>query len=270
LSARPYKLFGSHERAALAAALEEAVAGWSAAWLPAPAVARVQCAPAHEARPRSRGEWTRLAGSPHDWIAIAAGEAGYQALGRALCGGADPRLAAPFTGDSEIGAEVARAALEDLATTLLGVREPKRLYGEAGAPPEGAFTAGSACYGAELAFSMGTASAGTAGAASALLVSGGEWTLRLLRARLGRPAAARLAERRAALSGQRIALQVLAGTAEMDVRALRSLAAGDVIALDARIDRPLEVTAGSGAPLCHAHLGSRAGRRAAALSSLRS
>jgi hypothetical protein len=56
----------------------------------------------------------------------------------------------------------------------------------------------------------------------------------------------------------------------MDVRALRSLAEGDVIALDARIDRPLEVTSASGAPLCHAHLGSRAGRRAAALSSLRS
>jgi flagellar motor switch/type III secretory pathway protein FliN len=263
VSARPYKLFGSHERAALAAALEEAVAGWSAAWLPAPAAARVQCAPAQEARPRSAAEWARLAATPHEWIAIAAGDAGRQALARALCGGADPRLRSPFSGESEIGAEVARAALEDLAATLLGARDPKRLFGEAGAPAQDAFAAGSACYGVEVAFGAETAGA-------ALLVTSADWTLRLLRARLGRPPAARLAERRAALAGQPIALRVLAGAVEMDVRALRGLAAGDVIALDARIDRPLEVTTASGAPLCHAQLGVREGRRAAALSSLRS
>jgi hypothetical protein len=261
LSARPYKLFGSHERAALAAALEDAVGGWSAAWLPQPAPARVQCAPACEAPRRAAAAWTRLTAAPLDWLAIAAAESDLQALAQALCGGADARLRAPLGGESALGTEVARAALEDLAATLLGAREPKHGYGEPAAPAGDCFAQGSACYSLVLAF----------GAGAAQLVASADWTLRLLRARLGRPAALpRLAERRAALAEERIALQVVAGAVEMDVRALRGLAAGDVIALDARIDRPLGVTSASGTPLCNAQLGSRGGRRAAALSSFRS
>ena len=263
MSARPWKLFGSHERAALAAAFEDALAGWCAAWLPAPAAARAQCAPACEAPPRPGAEWTRLSGAAQDWIAVASTEEERQALARALCGGADPRLRAPLTGESALGAEAARAALEDLAATLLGAREPKHALGEAAAPAPECFANGSACY--SVALDIG----GTAGAAR--LVTSADWTLRLLRARRGRPAAPpRLAERRAALAAQRVALQVIAGSIEMDVRALRGLAAGDVIALEARIDRPLGVTTASGTPLCQAQLGSRGGRRAAALSSLHS
>jgi len=265
MEARPYKLFGARERSLVAAALEESLAAWSAAWLPAPAAARIDCAPACEAPARRAGRgaasWSLLSAAHADWIAAAAGEDDLCALAQALCGGADPRLRAPLTAASEIAAEAAARALGELCATLLSSPGGKSTRGEAAAPPADAWSAGSACYSAEVAI----------GAGRVTLVTSAEWTLRLLRARLGPAAAApRPAERRAGVAGQRVALQVVAGWVEMDVRALRALAVGDVIALDARIDRPLSVATGSGMPVCSARLGSLGGRKAVSLSAFRS
>lgn len=266
MEALPYKLFGTHERAALAAALEGSLAAWAAAWLPTPGAIRIDCAPACETPARRAGRgpgsWIRLAGTQGgEWIAAAVAPDDLLVLAQALCGGADPRLLTAFAGSSEIAGEAADSALHELCASLLGSPQARSTRGDEAAPPQSAFTAGSACYGAEI----------TLGAAKMVLVTGAEWTLRLLRGRLGAPGAApRLAERRSGVAGQCVALQVVAGWAEMDVAALRGLAVGDVIALDARIDRPLVLAGAAGAPLCHARLGSRGGRRAVALSALRS
>jgi hypothetical protein len=239
---RPYKLFGAHERAALEKTVQTRLAAWGSAWLAeAPAV---ECAPAPELAARlaaGGAEWRASVLQNGDSIALRSDD---KRLAAALCGQAD-------AGDSCYARHAAEEATRELAWALLGGREAQAAKGL----PEDAWLPGSACYACEI--SLGAARIG--------VVSNAGWTLHLLRSQLPRPPAARLAERRAALAGQRVELRAVAGWAELQLGALRGLDVGNVIALEARIDRPMSLATPSGAVLCGARLGHREGRKAVSL-----
>lgn len=93
--------------------------------------------------------------------------------------------------------------------------------------------------------------------------------------RLCRTTLARAPRERAAPQGVRAAvreldatLRVEVGHAELTLAHLQTLAVGDVIALGSRVDRPLALVGEDGTVLCHAHLGTVAGRRAVELMTL--
>jgi hypothetical protein len=242
---RPYKLFGAHERAAMEKAVDARVSAWRAAWLAD--AAGIECAPAPELAARlagCAGEWRASVLQNGDSIALRSDET---RLAGALCGRAD-------AGDSPYARHVAEEALRELAAALLGSREAKAAKGL----PEDAWLPGSACYACHI----------QAGAARIGVVSNAAWTLRLLRALLPRPPGARLVERRAAVADQRLEVRAVAGWADLQLGVLRGLDVGNVIALEARLDRPVNLATPSGAVLCSARLGQREGHKAVSLAAV--
>jgi flagellar motor switch/type III secretory pathway protein FliN len=245
MRARPYKLFGAHERALLAELLEQRVRQWARDWFPARPPLRLECFPAG----LERRDWLGFSNAAGEWCALGAAEAEIEALAAELCG------ASARPGASALAAEAARAALHELAATLAGgsVSPLEQAAPDFAAPGSAAFTARV-----------------TLGAAALRLVASPEWTLRALRERLPAPAAAPLAGRREAIASRPVALRVVAGWAEIELAELRGLQAGDVITLAARVERPMSlVLEGREAPLCGARVGLKDGRRAAALVSSR-
>jgi len=65
-----------------------------------------------------------------------------------------------------------------------------------------------------------------------------------------------------AIRGATVRLSAEVGQVEIDLRALRALAPGDVIRLGRSLDEPLTLVAPGGDTVCHGHLGASAGRRA--------
>lgn len=256
-SARPFRLFGRRERAALAAAAEERVRAWAAQWLPRGAAPRAQCVPAPERASRLVGftGWGRLEASQGAWLALPGLEPAREGLALAICGAPDDDAR------SALALEAAGQALQALAAAILGA--PAALdarRGREAEPDPDAWSLGSPAM--ALRLELGAAESFTTIEA----VTHPGWALRVLE-QAPRPAPARLAERRQALGGQRIELRVLAGSVELDVRSLRELAVGNVIALDTRIDEPMAVVVAGGAQraACVARLGSLEGRKAVAV-----
>jgi hypothetical protein len=252
MAERPYKVFGAHERAAVAAAIEARVAAWAAAWLPEAAAPRVESAPASELEPRlaAAAGWTRHAAQNGESVALLVPEKDLQELAAILCGCTDARARAG-DGVSEIAGELAQTALRELALSLLDARAVS--VSQAG--PDDAWVPHCAAYAAEIML----------GAACVGVVSSAAWTLRLLKEKLPRPQPARLSDRRSAVAAQTVRLQAVAGWAELDCGVVQALAVGNVIALETRIDRPMTLATMSGTALCGARLGSLEGRRAVSL-----
>jgi len=245
MRARPYKLFGAHERAALVELVEQRFARWAREWLPAQPAPRLEC---FAALPAASGEWI-AAGSGGEWWAIGAAAGEIDALAAALCG-RDARA-----GRSALAAQAARAAAAELAAALAGANAAP-LEGATPPPP----ARGSA----------GVSALAVVGDARLRLASSAEWTLRALKERLPAPPPARLTGWRQAIAPLPVGLRVVAGWAELELGELRGLEVGDVITLDARLERPMRVELGaSGAPVCSARLGLREGRRAASLTAAR-
>ena len=240
MRARPYKLFGAHERAALRELIEQRFARWARDWLPAQPAPRLECfVPGGHAA----GEWI-AAGTEGQWWAI---QTDLDALARAIY------AQQAHATRSTLAAQAARAALQELAAVLAG-NNAVALEGAAPPPP----ARGSA----------GVSALATLGEARLRLASSDEWTLRALKERLPAPPPARLAGRRQAIAALPVGLRVVAGCAELELGELRGLARGDVITLDARLERPMRVELGAGGvPLCAARLGLREGRRAISLTS---
>jgi hypothetical protein len=253
MAQRPYKLFGAHERAAAAAAIEARVAAWAAEWLPEAAAPRVEAAPASELEPRLAAAegWSRHAAQNGESVALLVPEKDLQELAALLCGCAEARRSLAGEAASEIVGELAQAALRELASGLLDARAVS--ISRAG--PDDAWLPHCAAYAAEI----------TLGAARVGVVSSAAWTLRLLREKLPRPQPARLTDRRSAVAAQTVRLHAVAGWAELDCGVVQALAVGNVIALEARIDRPMSLATMSGTTLCGARLGSLEGRRALSL-----
>ena len=269
MNARPYKLFGAAERAHIEEHVGAAVAAWREAWVPAGAAVRTECAPASGAARRfpaakASGWLSFVAGnsaSADSHWAMPAAQAAGGALACFLCGVGDSRARPGYSGDSAIADAAARQALRELAAALLGVPAASVAAREDEGGPDGrTWEKGSASLALWL----------TLGDAALTFVSSPGWALRLLKARLPRSAPARLESRRQAVAGRKVALQVVAGSVELELGELRSLSPGNVIALGTRIDTPLNVVgAGRGLPLFRGRLGTAQDRRAIALVGLR-
>jgi len=261
MSTRPYKLFGTSERARIEDLVSAAAKAWREVWLPAGAPLRTEWAPASGAArrfpaPDSVGWLTFAAGDSH-W-AMAAERGVIAALAAALCGVADVKARPGYAGESGIAGEAARRALRHLAAGLLRVPpESVRAREDDGAPAAHAWEKGSASIALWLAL----------GDTTLRFVSSPGWALQLLSERQAKSAAAaRLESRRHAVTDRAVTLQVVAGWVELELGVLRGLSPGNIIALGTRIDTPLSIVgAGRSVPMFRGKLGSAQGRRAVAL-----
>jgi hypothetical protein len=250
---RPFKLFGAHERAAMAALLEARVAAWAGAWLPEGVELQLEIGPAAEVEPRmaDASGWSRYAAPNGDAVALRVQERDLAELAAALCGAGEGRRGRTFAGVSALSEHVGGAALRELASGLLEAKSVSVAQGAL----EDAWLPYSAAYAAEIAL----------GAARIAMVASGTWALRMLKEKLPRPAPARLIDRRSAMSAQTLRLHAVAGWAELDLGVVQALAVGNVIALEVRLDRPMTLATASGTPLCSARLGLLDGRKAVCL-----
>lgn len=252
---RRYKVFGERESGQLRDLVRSVADAWAEDWLPPSIGAGTEWAPAAGLAARFEGaSWARYsAGDGEEWICAEEGDPVLQALGAALFGAA--------TGSSAIAAELARLALQSLAGGFLG-GDPellKRRTGAAAAPPATFWLPGSA----------GTTVRLRLGPLDLRILASPAWTLRRLHERpAGAPGGAPLAALRDAVRGAACELRVLAGTARLDLRELRQLRPGDVIALGNRVDGALAVEL-AGRALLEARLGFIGGRRAVALAAPR-
>ena len=209
------------------------------------AAPRVEAAPASELEPRLAAAegWSRHAAQNGESVALLVPEKDLQELAALLCGRAEARRSLAGEAVSEI---VRRARAGGATRAGVGpARRARRLH-LAGRPGR-AWLPHCAAYAAEI----------TLGAARVGVVSSSAWTLRLLREKLPRPQPARLTDRRSAVAAQTVRLLAVAGWAELDCGVVQALAVGNVIALEARIDRPMSLLATmSGTTLCGARLGS--------------
>lgn len=90
----------------------------------------------------------------------------------------------------------------------------------------------------------------------------------LQRSRTKSNASSPLASVRNAVASQPAKLEVLVGTAELPLPELATLAVGDVIKLDRRLEEPVLVKLGPGAPLCAGYLGTQGKHKAVQLAPL--
>ena len=102
------------------------------------------------------------------------------------------------------------------------------------------------------------------GAQALALVGSPVWVAQQLaaRPRAKPPLRAELADPRLCIARARLSLQAWAGKASVEIGVLQTLAPGDVIWLDARIDEPLPVSVQGRESGRTAYLGSVEGRRA--------
>jgi flagellar motor switch/type III secretory pathway protein FliN len=246
---RPYRLFGATERGLLHAAAEETLRAWAEDWLPAATARGAECAPACEAAPRLAAVdgWACVPAEREGWVACASPQAAAAALATGIYGAAASALATA----------AAAQALRDLMRRFAAGAGADWRAGEDASPPADAWLAGTA------AFSIGIAVA----TARVDLVVGPGWTRATLDAQPPRRERTALASRREALERQPVGLAVLAGTLEVDLRTLRALVPGDVVALDTPLREPLRlvVAAAVDRVVGRGRLGARRGRRALAL-----
>jgi Type III flagellar switch regulator (C-ring) FliN C-term len=236
---RPFKLLNESERGWLARQVRTTLGDWCTAWLPAVPAGAVRCTdPAQRAA-------TLLAAEPSHWLSFthrdAALSIGHRevALSIALDDDLERWLA-----DALLGAErrsalvdgVTSAALFDLAGRLLqGVQAGAAVPAAAEqAPAQRCWQRGSGAVIVEAEL----------GAHTLALVASPAWVTHRLASRPRSHALPRaeLADPRQCVGRARLSLQAWAGSAPVEIGELRTLAPGDVIRLDARIDQPLAVT----------------------------
>lgn len=231
MDVRAFKLLNESERGWIARPVRTALAEWLAAWLPAVTAGAVRCIDS------TQRAASRLAAEPSHWLTFAHRDA---ALSIALDDEVERWLAEALLGAERRSAlvdGVTSAALSDLAGRVLHA-------GPAGAavvpvaadqpPAQGCWQRGSGAAIVEADL----------GARTLALVASPSWVMQQLaaRPRTRAPARAELADPRQCVGRSRLSLQAWAGNASVEIGELRTLAPGDVIRLDARIDQPLAVT----------------------------
>jgi hypothetical protein len=244
---RPFKLLNASERNWLARNARAALGEWLAAWLPATVADAVRCIDT------SQRATTRLAAEPPRWLGFTHRDA---TLSIALGADFEPWLAKSLLGAdrrSALADDVTLAALTDLAGRLLdaGAAAPAL----AQQPPAGhCWQRGSGAAIVEAYL----------GEHVLALVGSPAWVAQQLaaRPRAKVPARPEPADPRQCLGGARLSLQAWAGSASVEIGVLQTLAAGDVIRLDARIDQPLQIRVQGCETGRRAWLGSAEGRRA--------
>jgi flagellar motor switch protein FliM/N len=247
----PFRLLAASERSRIAAAAGEAFARWMSDWFGSGAEAGVEARPASEARPGSddAAPLARAADGAR-WVAVLAGQGAWRA--------AAARFAAQAGDTWSARGElppVLRGAVEECFTALADeLLALARVHAAArGAEVE-----------LEAAWRHGSGAAAVAGDLD------GEHVEAVLSPGLvselvgaGRPPPrGGLARRMDCIQDRRVGLRVMAGSADLGIGSLISIAPGDVIVLDARIDQTFALTGAGGAPLGRGFLGASGGSKA--------
>ena len=240
MAANDFRLLGSAQLAWLHERGAALVAGWAGDWL-RDAAPDIRVHPADHAPP-----------PPGPWLTLALGDAACSV--RRVVGVAERLMfgAAAMQQPSELAREAADAAWVDLAQRCLAAGASAVPSGQA--PPAAAWRRGSGALRIDLVWPAGE---------TALLLDGratAHWLA--ARHRPPRAAPARMHDLRAASGHGRLRLKAWSGAAEIDIATLQSLAVGDVIPLDLRIDEPLCVSVDGRPALARAFLGTQGGRRA--------
>jgi flagellar motor switch protein FliM/N len=249
---RAFRLLGESQLARVAAASGEAFARWSGAWFGPGLECAVEARPAANAGPARLADaqlHVRAAGGG-SWAAVVAGAGAYRAAARRFASQAGETWAA--------GGElppVLRGAAEECFAALAG-----EIVGAAGAERPAR----------DVEAELDAAYRHASGAAAASATLDGEPILALLGPELvstlcgvARPRArGGLAPRMDCIQDARLELRAVAGGAELGIGALLSIAPGDVIVLDARIDQTFPLAGPGGAALGRGFLGSSDGSKA--------
>ncbi len=259
MNVSPFKLLNESELLQIKSSLQRALDRWRGNWFgdaPDWGVAAMQAgklpppgASEEASRIRSLGGET--------WVAAFAGRRFGGVLAAALAGRA-------FEGERS---SAATPLIRDAADRCLAALCDEIVGSPAGAGPQGETKA--------TGFSLRPALRAGSGAAAAIVEIAGERLTLLLGRELvlgmiAAPGAAPrggLATRAQSIHGGKVRVRVVAGSAELDVSALCSVAPGDVILLDTGLDAAFGLVNAEGLALARGYLGTREGRKAFQLTS---
>lgn len=247
MTARPYRLLGASDRAAIQAALTEPLAAWGRTWLGEDSALRLELGadlPADQ-----DADWQVQGAGPNLWLAWEQSLWHDSVLSDAMF---------PLGGDdqgSAIPGPLTEAVLLACRTDLLQQIWTK--VGETGAP-----AMKNGLHGVNLGPGSGCAFARIVGNGLELSLAFGGALLESLAAPQ-RPAVKKpaLQPRQAGLGVATLRLEVMLGDAEISLVELSSLSVGDVIALDSATRDPLSVHVVGGSRAFQAHLGRNAERK---------
>lgn len=263
---RPFKLINAAERRWLAEVLARTVGDWLGHWLPGESAGPVHCSAASERAATSlAAEPTRWVGSTlfdGTYVAVATNAELWRAVAEKLFGTPAGAAGPQVGGAAGIVDEVVARAFGDLVRRLVAPAGSGAPASDSWAPSADAWQRGSGA--AIVEFSV-------IGRCVAVLLSA-PYTAHLLagRERSSRSGAAAPTDRRLCIGAKTAQVRVWLGEASIELGVLQTLAVGDVVRLDSRIDRPLPLTVEGQATGQRAFLGCLQGKRAAQLAQVRS
>jgi flagellar motor switch/type III secretory pathway protein FliN len=249
---RPYLLFGGTELNRLEQTLALVTAAWAERWLSAGSA---------EVRAEMLGAEAERNG---DWLALKSGASAvylkrpvgiYKALALAMFGDV---AKAPGLSDapSPMVAGTLASALQDLGAAVLAALNPAKespdVLSIAAPPPAETWDPGAGALMIRIECKPLQLRLLLPGSLSAAYLRGAE-TAR------ASPSAAPLENPLSMLATRSVRVAAQLGEAEIDIGTLQSLAVGDVIKLDTRVDQPAQLLSADGTPLCHGYLGTRDG-----------
>src|SRR5262245_26144533 len=256
----PYKLLGESELLRIRTALAQGVARWRGNWLGGSGDALLAVMPACDLSFKTLGasdDPTRVRSLGEErWVAVFAGRRVTSALAAALSG--------PGTGAHRMGAVT--PLLQGVLDPCLAALCDELAGGSADGPQDAA---------AVSSIQLGGALRRGSGAVAALVEIEGE-RLGLVLGRdlvsgiIGAPRAAPrggLSPRAQSIQNGRAQVRVIAGSTEIGVAALSSVAPGDVILLDTALDATFGLVNAEGLTVARGYLGALAGRKAFQLTS---
>ncbi len=262
---RPFKLINASEQRRLAGLVTSVGRDWMARWLPQEAPGEVRC---HAASERAT---TSLASEPAQWIGhslrdgslvtVALNRELWQAVAERLFGVPAGASGPPVNGAGRVVDDVLTQAFNDLCRRVVTLAGDGAPSSTSMAPSAVEWRRGS-------------------GAVIIEIPACGQFIALLLDARLvahlllslGHPPqrrAAALNDPRHCIGVRTAKLRVWLGEASIELGVLHSLAVGDVVRLDARIDQPLRLTVEDRSTGQRAFLGCVQGKRAVQLAQLR-
>lgn len=262
---RPFKLLNASETRWLAGTVAQAAGGWLAHWLPEETPGPVRCCAASERAT------TSLAGEPVRWIGSALRDGSYvavalngelwRAVAEKLFGSPAGASGPPIGGATGIVDDVVTQAFGNLGERLVALAGAGAAAPSSQAPAADAWQRGSGAAIVEIP---------VAGQSITLLL-GAPCVAKVLakRERPRRAELAALGDRRQCIGAQTAQVRVWLGDASIELGVLQSLALGDVVRLDARIDQPLPLSIEDRASGQRAFLGCLQGRRAVQLAQVR-
>lgn len=248
---RLYKLLSKTALSEIGRKLDAACGIWSSAWLSGALPVPAQCRRAAEYRSDAsvkKDVWMYAGADAAQWVAVSFAPSLTTRLGGSLLASGAPARVSALLND------LVMRAVTDLMRPLcpwVTERAPKKMP-EGERLPAQVWEAGSGAVVATLEWD---------GERMEIVFSAGHVSAMLDAAKAKPSPGVPFARITDTLLNERLTLKVLAGEALLELGLLQTIAVGDVIKLNTRIDEPLQVLNDDGTRFCEAFLGSRDGRK---------